>query len=95
MRQLGRLLVAIETINGSKQTLKESILPQNYDILIASVKHLCLSERKEIHRQDYGIPSLALKLGHSLRKCALVARGIALKMGDLKTNKLMEAFWIL
>ncbi|KAK4874472.1 hypothetical protein RN001_013832 [Aquatica leii] len=56
------------------------------------VKHLCLSQRTKIHHVDYGIPSLALKLDHTLRKCALIARGIVLRKGDLQISKQMEPF---
>ncbi|KAK4875675.1 hypothetical protein RN001_012097 [Aquatica leii] len=92
MRQLGSLLLTIEEVNVSKLSLQKCILPINDDILITAVKRLCVSQRTEVHQLDYGIPSLAVKLGHNLRKCALIARGIALRKGDLQTDKQMEGF---
>jgi hypothetical protein len=38
------------------------------------------------------IPSLALKVGHALRKCASIQRGVYLKEGNLRGERKMKSF---
>ena len=76
MRQLARLL----------QTLRKGNEAANFDIiidtarfneLVAAVKNPC--GFKEESRLDIDVPSLALKLGHSIKQCAQVLKSSALR----------------
>ncbi|CAH1108062.1 unnamed protein product [Psylliodes chrysocephalus] len=90
MRQLARLLLKIKEINNDITTLYMAMKPTNFLTLIQAVKNVCVSSYESVH--SFKIPSLALKLGHHLRKCAKIARGVALRKGDLNTDKDMTNF---
>lgn len=85
MRQIGRLVLEIKRLESTIVEVKDLLLPKNFDTLIKAVRKLCLSSINDVRAQNFKIPSMALKLGHSLRKCAQIARGFALRKGDLKT----------
>ena len=100
MRQLARLLATLndEEVEGNLQNF---LCPEKFDLVLQGVKKLCLFS-KEIgdDKQKVSIPSLALKLGHSLNKCAQILRGKGLREKDaqLLTNskaflELMEYEW--
>nr|CAH7740573.1 unnamed protein product [Callosobruchus chinensis] len=42
-------------------------------------------------RTEFGIPPLALKIGHSIRKCIGIERGLSLRKGDLRRNETLLA----
>ena len=69
MRQLARLL---KTLRGKSQNevsqLEDYIDTSKFDELVLAVKDLCGFDAES--RLDIGIPSLALKLGHSLKRFA-------------------------
>ncbi|KAJ3650275.1 hypothetical protein Zmor_021973 [Zophobas morio] len=93
MRQLSRLLLEVQKSNSQITKFEQIMLPINFDILIAATQRLCVATRNETNSSRcYNIPSLALKLGHGLRKSALIVRGIALRKGDLTMNREMESF---
>ncbi|KAG5873093.1 hypothetical protein JTB14_035245 [Gonioctena quinquepunctata] len=70
--------------------MTDALLPKNFDIIIHAIKKLCTKSTGT--PQVYLIPSLALKLGHSLRKCAQIIRGKALREGDLTIDREMKGF---
>jgi hypothetical protein len=79
MRQLSRLLIQInKKVDGD---LKEFLNPAKFDIVIEAVRDVCSFYREE-DRNKVAIPSLALKLGHNLRKCAQIYRGVGLREKD-------------
>lgn len=99
MRQLARLL---KTLRGKSQNegsrLQDYIDTSKFDELVLAVKDLCGFDAESC--LDIGIPSLALKLGHSLKRCAQVLRSWALRSKDealIKQSKrfldLFEAEW--
>ena len=99
MRQLARLL---KTLRGKSQNedsrLEDYINTSKFDELVLAVKDLCGFDAET--RLDIGIPSLALNLGHSLKRCAQVLRSSALRSKDevlIKQSKrfldLFEAEW--
>lgn len=92
MRQLGRLLLQTRNTNHNIRAIFDLLLPINFEILITGVQNLCAASRNNTNTLEYGIPSLALKLGHSLRKCAQIVRGIALRKGDLNCDRNMKSF---
>lgn len=45
-----------------------------------------------MEKTEYGGPSLALKMGHTLRKCVSFLRGQALRNGFIDENKKYKSF---
>ncbi|KAJ8964047.1 hypothetical protein NQ314_005188 [Rhamnusium bicolor] len=57
------------------------------------MKAICLSTKEDpTKRPEFAIPSLALKIGYGIKKCAAIERGQALRRGDLGKNKKYMAF---
>ncbi|KAJ8309672.1 hypothetical protein KUTeg_011537 [Tegillarca granosa] len=88
MRELGRLLIEIKktTPGCLRGLLKPSMFPK----IIAAVKSLTGYDEKS---QAYLIPSLALKLGSSLKKCAKILKAEALINGDDVVSKAADDFF--
>ena len=61
-----------------------------FDAVVDAVKDLCRFDA-EAHLK-IGIPSLALKLGHSLKRCAQVLKSSALRRKDEETIKRAKRF---
>ena len=73
MRRLGRLLKACE-VEGRQTKLLDLMTPKKLEYIINKTKSISYSEqnpKKSI--------SLALKIGHSLQKYALIAKTTAIK----------------
>ncbi|XP_071837284.1 uncharacterized protein [Apostichopus japonicus] len=83
MREVGRLLKNIQEVDPSLKTLAECIRPSCFDKVVEAVRKCAVYNSST---QQYQIPSLALKLGHSLKKCAAIQKvaGIKLEDGELK-----------
>ncbi|CAG9814681.1 unnamed protein product [Phaedon cochleariae] len=92
MRQMGKLLLELRHRKRHIKTLEEAVQLANFDIVVLAVKKLCSSCLSKTSTPQFGIPSLVLKLGHSLRKCANIERCIALRNGKSHINKIMESF---
>ena len=98
MRQLARLLILLRDGGHQEANLEDFIDTAKFDDLVSAVKKLC-GFHDESHL-EIGIPSLALKLGHSIKRCALVLRSCALRQKDERSIKnrqhfidLFEAEW--
>ena len=78
--------MAIRTPNFS--TLSN---PCKFDVVIEAVKKLCNFETKD-DQQDVRTPSLALKIGHSLKKCVIMVRGQALRKKDKDGQEDADSF---
>ena len=101
LRQLSRLLIDLRRNNTETplMTLKDFMKPQYFDKIIISVKNVCGFEESG-KTKTVGVPSLALKLGYSLKKCTAILTGQALREKDntLLTDqqnleKLMDSEW--
>ncbi|XP_074544700.1 uncharacterized protein LOC141804256 [Halichoeres trimaculatus] len=69
MREMGRLVLQAKTL-GKLKTMDDFFLPANFCHVVTAVKMVCgWSE----DTSSFKIPSLALKLGHSLTKIADIA----------------------
>ena len=82
-RQLARLLLELRR-NSTKtftMTLQDYMKPEYFDRLISSVKALCSFEESG-NKKAVCIPSLALKLWFSLKKCITILIGKALREKD-------------
>ena len=101
MRQLARLFLYLReksSTGSSAMGLEHFMKPEHFDLIIASVTLLCSFDQSG-KTSGVGVPSLALKLGHSLRKCAAILNGKALRQKDnVLTNqrnieKLIASEW--
>ena len=100
MREIARLLRQLrETDKNHDAQLSDFIKPETFDTVVQAVKTLCNFQDKD-GGQEVKIPSLALKLGHSLKKCVNVVRGQALreKSKDIQEDvdnfeNLLESEW--
>ena len=91
MRQLARLLTILRARSQEMEAgLKSFIDTTKFDDLVEAVKELC--RFNEESRLDIGIPSLALKLGHSIKRCAQVVKGSALRNKDGNVIKRAKRF---
>ena len=98
MRQLARLLILLRDGGHQEANLEDFIDTAKFDDLVSAVKKLC--GFRDESNLEIGIPSLALKLGHSIKRCALVLRSCALRQKDGRSIKncqhfidLFEAEW--
>ena len=100
MRTLARLLLELREVEESPNAqMLELLHPEKFDVIVGCVKRLSKSQDSS-GEQVVDTPSLALKLGHSLKQCANIVRGKALreKNKDILEDighfeKLMEAEW--
>ncbi|XP_067038855.1 uncharacterized protein [Acropora muricata] len=91
MRQLARLLQTLCLQSKREDAcLQEFIDTSMFDAVVDAVKDLCRFDA-EAHLK-IGIPSLALKLGHSLKRCAQVLKSSALRRKDEETIKRAKRF---
>ncbi|XP_075962356.1 uncharacterized protein LOC142965335 isoform X3 [Anarhichas minor] len=93
LREMGRLLLALH--KKSIFSIKDAIRPKNFYKVVEAVKDVTGFDEK---MQSYNKPSLALRLGHSLKKmCEIVLAGVDVSdkmMRDSKTfGKLCQREW--
>ena len=97
---MGRLVViGIQSVqDNNKALLADCLEPDMIDIVVAAVKKVCGFGGPG--RQKVQIPSLALTMDHSIKKCAGILCGRALRAKDNELLqevdnflKLMEAEW--
>ena len=98
MRQLSRLLLELQrnSTETTTMTLQDYMKPEYFDMLITSVKTLCSFEESG-KTKAVRTPSLALKLGFSLKKCITILIGKALREKDnalLQDQKYLEKLMV-
>ncbi|XP_046569801.1 uncharacterized protein LOC124278098 [Haliotis rubra] len=89
MRELGRFLLCARETKKGIVTLSDCIKPQLFNEVIASEQR---ASQFTDDKCSFGIPSLALKLGHSLRKCSKIVNASALKSQDETRQPEAKAF---
>ena len=72
MRNLGRLLIQIRKDTGIDRSLNDFVDSKYFDAVLEAAKTVCGYGMNE---DSENTPSLSLKLGHALKKCALLNRG--------------------
>ncbi|KAJ8943299.1 hypothetical protein NQ314_009788 [Rhamnusium bicolor] len=92
MRQLGRLTIELAKKNTDVHKLIDALTPEKFDAVVLATKSLCVTSNEIAKRTEFGIPSLALKIGYSIRKCIGIERGSCLRKGDLKRNEILLGF---
>nr|XP_055062224.1 uncharacterized protein LOC129445121 isoform X1 [Misgurnus anguillicaudatus] len=78
MREVGRLLLEARRITPLK-TMEDFMIPANFKHVISAVKVVFGFDEE---KNSYRIPSLALKLGHSLKKICSIVESNAMMYGD-------------
>ena len=79
MSELGRLLLQVRKLDRSVHTLQECIDPTQFQLVVEAVRVVSGYEESG---NKYKTPSLALKLGHSLKKCAQYTKSQTLQADD-------------
>ncbi|KAF5879973.1 uncharacterized protein DAT39_023240, partial [Clarias magur] len=88
MREAGRLLVSARKM-GKLQSIKDFFIPANFNHVIKAVKQTSgFKDEDEV----FGIPSLALKLGHNLKTMSDIAECEAMIAGDEDAVKHVKMF---
>ena len=88
MRETGRLLIQGQE-NGKLKTMSDFFVPANFPHVIEAVKNVAgLNEETNA----YKTPSLALKLGHNLKKIANIIECEAMISGDENTTHNVRVF---
>ena len=90
MREVGRLLLTLRGLDDTIITLKDCIHPAKFKLICDGVR--AVSGYKD---GTYEKPSLALKLGHSLKKCGNLLRSNAIQNEDKNLQQKAEDFLIL
>lgn len=79
LSQLSRLMQKLRELSKNENSsLASFLVPESFDMLIEVVYAVChyVDEEKSV---KFSMPSLALKLGHSIRKCCGLLIGKALR----------------
>ena len=94
MRSLARLLIQLQKTSTDKSKLTDFISPMQFDCIIEATKVLCSHNiiAENDHLSKFDRPSLALKIGNQLKRCASILRGIALRKKDTALKEDAEAF---
>ncbi|XP_063067616.1 uncharacterized protein LOC134459242 [Engraulis encrasicolus] len=97
MREMGRFMLCVKKHVPSIKTLEDLLHPARFNLIVEGVRQVgkfCNDTNK------YQNPSIALKIGYSLKKIGEIALGEALILGDeiLKNNaknflKVLKARW--
>lgn len=89
---LGRLVLTLQEISKTSVSLVDVLKPDSFDLVVQATKKLCVTQTEKHKRPEFGMPSLALKIGYALKKCASIERGMALRKMNLKLDRILTAF---
>lgn len=87
LREIARLLICVKS--KSDIDLDDLLSAKHWDLLIKSVKTVCEYDEEQC---SFNVPSLALKLGHSLKKCARYKISEAIKENENRKKQETENF---
>lgn len=94
MRQLGRLLIEINSYSNSNSTatLEDMLDPDHFDQVVNAAESVAGTSTNSEGIRVHEIPSLALRLGHNLSKCAQIKRGCGIRKKDEKKIQSAEYY---
>ncbi|XP_063061964.1 uncharacterized protein LOC134454738 isoform X2 [Engraulis encrasicolus] len=81
LREVGRLLLYSKEV-GHLKTMSDFVIPANFPHVVSAVRHV---SGFSAEKNNFRIPSLALKLGHSLKKIADIIECEAMISGEKET----------
>ncbi|XP_073791776.1 uncharacterized protein isoform X4 [Danio rerio] len=89
MRELARFMVKVKELSKSVETLEKLCVPQNFVLAITACKEVSSYNAES---NLFKTPSLALKIGYSLKKACQVSLGQSLMSGDTETERNVKNF---
>lgn len=97
-RELGRLVQSAKNVNKNIYSLKDLISPSNYKLFRDAVFNVAGFNPKSNH---FKTPSLALKIGYTIKKCISILKGEYLEDDVLRTeipnlnifNQILDSKW--
>ena len=100
MRDLARLVKSLMLVEESTNVqLSDFLRPEKFDTIVRAIRHITGFSAGN-GQLEVGIPSLALKVGYSIQKCASILSGQALRSrddaryNDIKNfQKIMKSEW--
>ena len=92
MRELARFLSSVRELDSTVIWLTDCLHASKFNIVVQAVRHLC-GYSEESHQ--YQTPSLALKIGHSVKKCCAIVSCDSIKKGDEARRKSVDDFLFL
>ena len=97
MREMGRFLHNINSIDKSCRTLTESLDPSKFQTIVQAARS---TGQYDPTSNTYKSPSMALKIGHTLKKCIQIVKGSALETDNTaeisrceRLQELLEHHW--
>jgi hypothetical protein len=92
MREVARFLSAARPVDASIVRLEDSINSAKFLSVVGAVNRVAQSDAAN---QRYGKPSLASKIGHSLRRCAEIVEANALISENAEKRRTAKGFrWL-
>jgi hypothetical protein len=79
IRQLGRLLLEVRSKTSTMINLSDCLIPEMFADVVSSVRSICGFDDVS---HLYKVPSLALKIGHSLKECTRIEMNSCLMKGS-------------
>ena len=90
MRELGRFVIQARQMCPDVQYLTDVIVPARFsNVAVAATRKLC---KFNVETNTYETPSLAMKLGHLLKKCARIKKSDSLISGNEMDEKDADGF---
>jgi hypothetical protein len=89
LRTLGRLLIILQQSKHQLFRIEEFLDPTLYKTMVSAARQLAGYDPKT---NKYSTPSLALKVGHYLKKCCNLLKGEALQTRDDRKASLADQF---
>ncbi|KAJ8319631.1 hypothetical protein KUTeg_002811 [Tegillarca granosa] len=89
MRELARLVLAMNNKNSSITTLEECIKPALWGMLVQTIKEEAGFDPSE---KTFSSPSYAIKIGHNLKKVAYIMKTQAGQVGDYSRIERIKFF---
>lgn len=89
MRELARLLIKLKKLNSMIKQLSDIFQAKYFDLLVRGVQELTGFDSET---GCFKIPALALKLGHSLKKCIDILIIESVKQEDMQKKSSLENF---
>jgi hypothetical protein len=89
MRELARLVMVVRNLDSSVTWLADCLHPSKFDVVVKAGRQVCGFSNDT---NKYAIPSLALKLGHALKKCCAIATCASIKDCDDDKRKASDDF---
>ena len=92
LRQLSRLLLKCRETLSNSLSYNDVLCGNKFDTCIKGTYSVCGLNMTDDGRREFKVPSLALRLGHLLRKLVAVKQGFCLRNDDLDGLKEAETF---